>query len=82
MLLRVGVAGANKTQCNALSNRLIAFSLCHTEEDVELDIAFYQDLEGLSRGYPQLDMAFVSGSCWGLRVWSSWRRCTRPDPPA
>ena len=65
MLLRVGVAGANKTQCNALSNRLIAFSLCHTEEDVELDIAFYQDLEGLSRGYPQLDMAFVSGELLG-----------------
>lgn len=49
MLIRIAVAVCNKTLAQKLTNRIVSFSMRHSgsEEDIEFDFSFYDNLTKL-----------------------------------
>lgn len=62
MLIRVAIAVRNKIVAQKLTNRIVSFSIRQSgsEEDIEFDFSFYDNLPKLLKSARNIDMSIIS----------------------
>lgn len=62
MLIRVAVAVSSKKIAQALTNRMVSFSLrsSYCEEDIEFDFSYYSNLTAVLKCSKKIDMSIIS----------------------